>query len=76
MGKTLTDALTLVSGLCWTVVYILIIVRSYRDKTYGMPYWALAFNFSWEFIFSFLLSTHSPDQQLQLIINRVFVVLK
>ena len=51
MGKTLTDTLTLVSGLCWTLVYILIIVRSYQDKTYGMPYWALAFNFSWEFIF-------------------------
>ena len=69
----LTDALTLVSGLCWTFVYILIILRSYRDKTYGMPYWALAFNFSWEFIFSFLLSTHSPDQQLQLIINRIWL---
>lgn len=73
MGKTLTDALTLVSGICWTLVYILIIVRSYRDKTYGMPYWALAFNFSWEFIFSFLLSTHSPEHQLQLIINRVWL---
>ena len=73
MGKTLTDALTLVSGLCWTLVYILIIVRSWRDKTYGMPYWALAFNFSWEFIFSFLLNTHSPDLQLQLIINRVWL---
>jgi len=73
MGKTLTDALTLVSGLCWTLVYILIIVRSYRDKTYGMPYWALAFNFSWELIFSFLLSTNSPDHQLQIIINRVWL---
>ena len=73
MGKTLTDALTLVSGLCWTLVYILIIVRSYRDKTYGMPYWALAFNFSWELIFSFLLHTNSPDHQLQIIINRVWL---
>src|SRR5687768_11232529 len=73
MGKTLTDALTLVSGLCWTVVYILIIVRSYRDKTYGMPYWALAFNFSWELIFSFLLHTNLPDHQLQIIINRVWL---
>ena len=73
MGKTFTDALTLVSGLCWTVVYILIIVRSYKDKTYGMPYWALAFNFSWEFIFSFLLSTSLPEHQLQLIVNRVWL---
>jgi len=73
MGKTLTDALTLVSGLCWTLVYILIIVRSYRDKTYGMPYWALAFNFSWELIFSFLLSSNLPEHQLQIIINRVWL---
>lgn len=74
MGKTVTDILTLISGLSWTLVYLLIIVRSYRDKTYGMPYWALAFNFSWEFIFSFVLSIHSPDLQLQLIINRIWLV--
>ena len=46
MGRTVTDILTLVSGVSWTLVYLLIIFRSYRDKTYGMPYWALAFNFS------------------------------
>ncbi|RYZ26320.1 MAG: hypothetical protein EOO10_15885 [Chitinophagaceae bacterium] len=73
MSKTLTDILTLISGTCWTVVYLLIIIRSYRDKTYGMPYWALAFNFSWEFIFSFLLSTDLPDLQLQLLVNRVWL---
>lgn len=74
MGKTLTDILTLIGGTCWTIVYLLIIIRSYRDKTYGMPYWALAFNFSWEAIFSFLLSTDLPDLQLQLLINRVWLV--
>jgi hypothetical protein len=74
MGKTVTDILTIVSGLSWTLVYLLIIVHSYRDRTYGMPYWALAFNFSWEFIFSFVLSIHSPGLQLQLIINRIWLV--
>ena len=74
MGKTITDILTLVSGVSWTLVYLLIIFHSYRDKTYGMPYWALAFNFSWELIFSFVLSTHSPGLQLQLIINRIWLV--
>jgi hypothetical protein len=73
MGKTWTDILTLVGGLSWTLVYLLIIVRSYRDKTYGMPYWALAFNFSWEAIFSFVLSIDSPDLQLQLVINRIWL---
>jgi len=74
MGKTVTDILTLISGISWTLVYLLIIFRSYRDKTYGMPYWALAFNFSWELIFSFVLSIRSPDLQLQLVINRIWLV--
>lgn len=74
MAKTTNDALTLISGICWTLVYVLIIIRSYRDKTYGMPYWALAFNLSWEFIFSFVLLPTSPEWFLQLWINRVWLL--
>ena len=74
MGNTLTHALTLLSGLCWTGVYLLIILRSFRDKTYGMPHWALAFNFSWELIFSFVLVAKAPELQLQLLINRVWLL--
>jgi hypothetical protein len=55
-------------------VYLLIIIRSYRDKTYGMPYWALAFNFSWELIFSCILLTRDPTLQLQLLMNRIWLV--
>lgn len=36
-----------------------------------MPFWALAFNLSWEFIFSFLLSTNSFP--LQALINKVWL---
>lgn len=64
-------ALTLVSGLCWTAVYILIIYRSVKDKTYGMPFWALAFNISWEFIFSIVFGQHADPTQL--IVNRVWL---
>lgn len=74
MDKLTTDALTLISGLCWTGVYVLIIIRSYRDKTYGMPFWALAFNLSWEAIFSFVLLPTSPEWLLQLWINRVWLL--
>lgn len=71
IGATLKTVLTIISGLCWTTVYILIIIRSFRDKTYGMPFWALAFNVGWEFIFSFVLI---PDQLgLQGIINRIWL---
>jgi len=74
MDKLTTDALTLISGLSWTAVYVLIIIRSFRDKTYGMPFWALAFNLSWEFIFSVVLLPTSPEWLLQLWINRVWLL--
>lgn len=65
------DILTIISGTSWTLVYILIIIRSVQDKTYGMPFWALAFNISWEFLFAFVLGgdTHS---RMQIVINTVW----
>src|SRR5579875_1083308 len=71
MDKTLITMLTLVSGISWTLVYLLIILRSYKDKTYGMPFWALAFNIGWEFIFSFVLISYPLG--FQEIINRVWL---
>ena len=70
MTLTVQSSLTLMSGICWTTVYILIIYRSFKDKIYGMPFWALAFNVSWEFIFSLLLV--SNPLALQAIINNVW----
>jgi hypothetical protein len=49
------------SGLCWTLVYILIIKRGFQDKSLGMPVVALCANISWEFIFSFIYP-HAPPQ--------------
>ena len=55
MSPTLVTALTLLSGICWTIVYIDIINRGFRDRTCGMPFFALAFNIAWEFAFGFLI---------------------
>ena len=57
-------AIEIGSGICWTLVYLLIIKRGFQDKTYGMPLWALAANISWEFIFSFILLTHNNVQHV------------
>ena len=66
---TLFNALTLISGISWTIVYLAIINRGFRDKTYGMPLFALALNITWEFIFSFLFGGRfSP----QLVINIIW----
>lgn len=43
----------LLCGICWTIVYIQLIVTGLKEKTYGMPFIALALNFSWEAIHSF-----------------------
>lgn len=53
-GVPLYDVLTIVSGIFWTVAYILIIIRGFKDKTSGMPLLVLGLNISWEFIFAFL----------------------
>ncbi|AYY13362.1 hypothetical protein EF847_12330 [Actinobacteria bacterium YIM 96077] len=49
------NALAVITGLAWTVAYLGIIHRGFRDKTYGMPLTALALNITWEFIFAFLV---------------------
>jgi hypothetical protein len=58
--------LTLTSGISWTIVYLAIIVRSFKDRTCGMPFFALALNLGWEFIYSFLLG---GPRSLQMVIN-------
>jgi len=58
-------AFAMASGLCWTVTYGLIIYRGFKDKAHGMPMYALALNFSWEFIYSFV----TPSPGIQLYIN-------
>ena len=62
--------LTLICGICWSLAYIGIIVRSFRDKTYGMPFWALAFNICWEFIFAVIFVDKS--YYAFMIINRIW----
>ena len=48
-------------GIFWILTYIFIISKGHKDKSYGMPLFALCANISWEFIFSFVLP-HSPPQ--------------
>ena len=46
--------LLLLSGICWIIVYIQLIVLGLKNKTYGMPFVALALNFSWEALHSYI----------------------
>lgn len=44
--------MVLLSGFCWSVVYLDAIRIGIKDKTYAIPFWALALNFSWELLLS------------------------
>ncbi|MFZ2164439.1 MAG: hypothetical protein WAV45_03160 [Propionibacteriaceae bacterium] len=50
---TLELALTLVSGVAWSVVYVAAIRIGFRDRTYAMPFGALALNLAWEFLYTY-----------------------
>src|ERR1700681_3759665 len=65
--------LTIVSGICWTVVYIDGIRLGIKERTYAIPFYALALNVSWE-----LLQTIYGLQaalRVQTIINAVWLSL-
>lgn len=45
-------ALTLISGIAWTTVYLCCIRIGFKEKTYCMPLFALGLNFAWEVLYS------------------------
>ncbi len=60
--------LMFISAIAWSVVYIKCIQLGFRQKTYCIPFWALALNFAWE-IWHGLFDLHELGPQLQVIIN-------
>jgi hypothetical protein len=70
--------LTGFSGLCWTIVYIDCIRLGIQQKTYAMPFWALALNIAWEGVYSVIGIRYMMQAQvlaLQPIINLIWFVL-
>lgn len=66
--------LMILSGICWSIVYIELIRGGFRDKTYAMPLFALGLNFAWETLYSFdqlILGT----EPLQGVVNLVWATL-
>ena len=50
---TIKILLTVISGVCWTIVYIEGIRIGFRDKSYAIPFYALALNFTWELLYTY-----------------------
>ena len=51
--ETIKIILTIISGVCWTIVYIDGIRIGFRDKSYAIPFYALALNFAWELLYTY-----------------------
>ena len=50
---TLRLILTLVSGISWTIVYIDGIRLGFKHRSYAIPFYALALNFTWELLYTY-----------------------
>ncbi|HLQ40680.1 MAG TPA: hypothetical protein VK118_06930 [Tetragenococcus sp.] len=44
--------LMLLSGVCWSIVYVELIRKGFKDKTYDMPVFVLGLNFAWETVYA------------------------
>lgn len=61
--------LTLVSGIAWTIVYIACIHIGFKQKTYGMPLFALGLNIAWEVIYA-IQGLSNPN--VQVVVNFIW----
>jgi hypothetical protein len=59
---SISNALLQTGGALWTLCYVLLTLASFRDRSYGMPLFALAYNFAWEFVYG-LIVAETPLEQ-------------
>jgi hypothetical protein len=65
--------LTVISGVCWTIVYVEGIRIGFRDKSYAIPFYALALNFAWEALYTFF-GFRTNGVTVQNIFNAVWLI--
>lgn len=53
MRELFINLLIVVSGICWSVVYVDSIRTGFKQKTYCMPLFALGLNIAWEGIYAY-----------------------
>jgi hypothetical protein len=71
---TIETFLMLLSGIAWTIVYIESIRVGFHDKSYAMPFWALALNIAWEFLHA-VMGFRAVGLTLQIGINFTWFLL-
>ena len=66
------DLTVLLSGICWTITYIGLVYRGFKEHTCGMPIAALALNFAWETTFSLIYP--STASAMVVVINVIWMI--
>jgi hypothetical protein len=64
--------LTALSGIAWTIVYVVAIRIGFKYKTYAMPIAALGLNIAWEWIYTIIDFGGTPG--LQAYVNLVWAI--
>lgn len=67
---TIKLILTIISGLCWTIVYIDGIRLGLKDRSYAIPFYALALNVAWELLHT--IFGFQAGLSVQTIVNAVW----
>ena len=68
----LMNVLSIVMFGGWSITYLLIILKSRRDKSYGIPFTNTCLNFSWELTFAFDLMGGLPAFWFPLRLGHLF----
>lgn len=68
--QTTKTILAVISGLCWTLVYIEGIRLGIKQRSYAIPFYALALNLAWELLHTYLGLRTAID--LQTVINGIW----
>ena len=73
--EAVNTILVIISGLCWSGVYILCIRGGFKEKTCCMPLFALGLNIAWEGIYAYLDLFINQTVTVQAIANACWFVL-
>lgn len=69
---TIKLILTLVSGICWAIVYIDGIRLGFKHRSYAIPFYALALNFTWELLYTYY--GFQTTISAQAVVNAIWLV--
>lgn len=70
-AKIVPDAFTALSGVLWSISYILMAIKSFQDKSYSMPIYCLCLNIGWEAVYGFV---YGPGRFNQLVFAQWMII--